>query len=146
MIAHDGNSMPAFNILMRFIHIFSAITLLGGILAWRFGAIPATLALSEETRGKVGDALAVRWRPWIIGAVAGLLVSGAYNFLSKTGLTPAYHAVIGIKILLALHVFAIAILACRPGNERRGRQLTGVAISGVIVVALSAVLRGMLLP
>jgi uncharacterized membrane protein len=146
MIAHHGNLMPAFNIVMRFMHIFSAITLLGGILAWRFGAIPATAALSAETRGKVGDALAARWRVWIIGAVAGLLVSGTYNFLRKTGLTPAYHAVIGIKILLALHVFAVAILACRAGNERRDRQLTGVVISGVIVVALSAVLRGLLLP
>jgi uncharacterized membrane protein len=136
--------MPALNILMRFVHIFSAITLLGGVLAWRFALIPATAALATETRGKVGDAVASRWRPYIVAAVLGLAVSGLYNFLRKTGLTPAYHALIGIKILLALHVFAVAILACRAGNEKRGRQLTGVAISGLIIVALSAVLRGLL--
>ncbi|MDP9170688.1 MAG: hypothetical protein M3N54_08735 [Acidobacteriota bacterium] len=138
--------MPALNIAMRFVHIFSAITLLGSVLAWRLAVIPATAALAAETRSKVGDAIASRWRPFIICAVAGLLISGLYNFLRKTGLTPAYHAIIGIKILLALHVFAVAILACRAGNPKRDRQLTGVVISGFIIVALSAVLRGLLIP
>jgi uncharacterized membrane protein len=133
--------MPALNILMRFIHIFSAITLLGGVLAWRFGAIPALAPLGEEMRSKADRAIAAAWRPFVFSAVAGLLISGTYNFLNKTGLTPAYHAVIGIKFLLALHVFAAAILACRPQNAKRARQLTGVAISGVVIVILSAVLR-----
>jgi hypothetical protein len=136
--------MTALGIFMRFLHIISAITLLGGIFAWRFGAIPATAALASETRVKVGDAIASTWRPFVISAIIGLLLSGIYNFLSKTGLTPAYHAVIGIKILLALHVFAAAILAARPNNGKRERQLTGVAISGVIIVILSAVLRWLL--
>ena len=136
--------MPVLNVLMRFLHIISAITLVGGVLAWRFGAIPATAALATDTRAKVGDAIAHAWRPFIIFAVAGLLISGTYNFLNTTGLTPAYHAVIGVKFLLALHVFAVAILAARPNNAARARQLTGVAISGVTIVALSAVLRWIL--
>ncbi len=131
---------------MRFLHIVSAVMLVGGVLAWRLAAIPASAALATETRSKVGDAIAAAWRPFLLFAVFGLLVSGTYNFLHKTGLTPAYHAVFGIKILLALHVFVVGYLACRPGNARRDRQLTGVAISGVIVVALSSILRGILLP
>ncbi|MGD1069843.1 MAG: hypothetical protein ABSB15_06855 [Bryobacteraceae bacterium] len=131
---------------MRFLHIVSAITLLGGVLAWRFAAIPATAALASETRTKVGDAIAVAWRPFVLSAIAGLLISGIYNFLNKTGLTPAWHAVFGIKILLALHVFAAAFLAARPENPKRARQLTGVAISGVIIVVLSAVLRWLSTP
>jgi uncharacterized membrane protein len=138
--------MPALNIFMRFLHIVSAITLLGGVLAWRFAAIPATAALASETRTKVGDAIAVAWRPFVLSAIAGLLISGIYNFLNKTGLTPAWHAVFGIKILLALHVFAAAFLAARPENPKRARQLTGVAISGVIIVVLSAVLRWLSTP
>lgn len=136
--------MPVLNVFMRFLHIVSAITLVGGVLAWRFAAIPATTALASDVRAKVGDALAAAWRPYVILAVAGLLISGVYNFLGKTGLTPAYHAVIGVKFLLALHVFAVAILAARPNNAARARQLTGVAISGVTIVALSAVLRWIL--
>jgi len=136
--------MPALNILMRFLHVFSAITLLGGALAWRFGAIPSLAPLAEDTRVKLDSAIAAAWRPFVIAAVAGLLISGTYNFLNKTGLTPAYHAVFGIKFLLALHVFAAAILAARPRNPKRSRQLTGVAISGVAIVILSAVLRWLL--
>lgn len=133
--------MDLLNIAMRALHILSALTLLGGALAWRFGAIPAAAALAEETRAKVGDALAAAWRPWVLASIAGLLVSGTYNFLHKTNLPPAYHMVFGIKVLLALHVFAVAFLAAKQGNARRGRMLTGLAASGVLIVILSAVLR-----
>src|SRR5579862_8473895 len=133
--------MPALAILMRFLHTISAITLLGGVLAWRFGAIPSHEPLAAETRTKVSDAMASAWRPFVWLATGGLLISGLYNFLTKTGLTPVYHAIFGVKVLLALHVFAAAILAAQPGNAKRARQLTGVAISGVCIVILSAVLR-----
>lgn len=132
-------------VFFRVLHIFSAITLLGGVMAWRFAAIPAEGALASDTRIKLGNATAAAWRPWVLTAVAGLIISGVYNFLHKTGLTPAYHAIFGIKILLALHVFAAAILAARPDNARRSRQLSGVVVSGIIIVILSAVLRGLTL-
>jgi len=134
--------MTVLNILMRTLHIVSAITLLGGILAWRFGVFPALASLNGEMRRKVDNAMASAWRPAVLYSVAGLLVSGVYNFLrwNKTGLSPEYHAVIGVKFLLVLHVFAVAILAARPDNAKRARQLTGIAISGVTIVILSAVL------
>jgi hypothetical protein len=132
-------------VFFRALHILCAVTLVGGVMAWRFAAIPAEAALAEETRTKTGNATAVAWRPWILTAVAGLLISGVYNFLHKAGLTPVYHAIFGVKILLALHVFAAAILAARPNNARRKRQLTGVVASGVIIVILSAVLRALTL-
>lgn len=141
---HHGYFMPALNILMRFLHIISAITLLGGILAWRFGVIPSLAPLAAETRSKIDNAVASAWRPFVLFSIAGLLVSGIYNFLNKTGLTPAWHAVFGIKVLLVLHVFAVAILASRENNPKRARQLTGVAVSGVVIVILSAVLRWIL--
>src|SRR5579862_6714563 len=137
--------MPALAILMRFLHTISAITLLGGVLAWRFGAIPSHEPLAAETRTKVSDAMASAWRPFVWLATGGLLLSGIYNFLHKTGLTPVYHAIFGVKVLLALHVFAAAILAARPDNPRRSRQLTGAVVSGIIIVILSAILRGLTL-
>jgi uncharacterized membrane protein len=129
------------NIFMRFLHILSAIALAGGALLWRFAAIPATEPLADDTRRKVGDAIARAWRPVILLASAGILVSGIYNFLRKKGLPPAYHAIFGIKVLLALHVIAVLIVASKPGNEKRSRQLLGVIFSAVIIVSLSAVLR-----
>jgi uncharacterized membrane protein len=138
--------MNVLSVLMRFLHIVSAVTLVGGVLAWRFGAIPATSALAAETRVKIDNAIAAAWRPFVFSAVLGLLVSGVYNYSRKTGLTPAYHAVIGVKFLLALHVFAVALIAAKQDNPKRARQLTGVAVSGVTIVVLSAVLRQILLP
>jgi len=133
--------MDVLSVLFRFLHIFSAVTLLGGALAWRFGFLPGLAALAPDTRSKVENAAAATWRPLVLASVAGLLVSGTWNFLHKTGLTPAYHAVFGIKFLLALHVFAVGIIAAKQGNPNRARQLTGVAVSGTLIVILSAVLR-----
>ena len=133
--------MDALTIFMRFLHIISAITLVGGALTWRYAAIPAMAPLADETRSKLGDAIAAAWRPFVLSAIAGILISGVFNFLRKTGLTPAYHAVFGIKMLLALHVFAVLFIATGARNPKRARQLTGVAVSGVVIVILSAVLR-----
>ncbi len=135
------NGMNEFNIFMRFLHIVSAAALLGGFIAWRFALIPATEPLAVDLRAKLSNAVAAAWRPVFFASVAGLLVSGIYSYMTKTGLTPAYHAVIGIKFLLALHVFAVGFLATMPNNIKRKRQLTGVVISGVVIVALAAVLR-----
>jgi uncharacterized membrane protein len=133
--------MTALNIFMRFLHILSAVALAGGALAWRFAFVPATGPLAEETRRKTGDALARAWRPFVLASIAGILISGTYNFLRKSNLPAAYHPIFGIKVLLALHVFAVLILVTKPGNEKRSRQLTGVVFSAVAIVILSAVLR-----
>ncbi|MDE3195810.1 MAG: hypothetical protein KGN84_05680 [Acidobacteriota bacterium] len=133
--------MSVLTILMRVLHIVSAITILGGVLAWRYALIPSAEPLAPETKSKVGEAVAAAWRPWVLAASVGIVVSGIFNFLHKTGLTPEYHAIFGIKILLALHVLAVVLIATRPGNERRARQLSGIAVSGALIVILSAVLR-----
>jgi hypothetical protein len=133
--------MAAIAIFMRFLHIASAITLVGGAAAWRFAGASAAASVSGDGRSKVENAFAAAWKPFAIAGILGILISGIFNFLRKTGLTPAYHAVFGIKVLLALHIFAVLILAARPDNARRMRQLTGVVVSGFLIVALSAVLR-----
>jgi len=133
--------MAALVIFMRFLHIASALTLVGGTVAWRFAGAPSAESASGDARTRVENAFAAAWKPFAIAGIVGILISGIFNFLRKTGLTPAYHAIFGIKVLLALHVFAALILAARPDNPRRSRQLTGVVISGLVIVALSAVLR-----
>lgn len=128
-------------ILARWIHISSAVTLIGGILYARLVATPAMRVLAPETSEKLGDAMAARYRPLLYAAIAGLLLSGTYNLLNKTGATPLYHAIIGVKMLLALHVFAVGFLSVQPGNKRRVRQMTGLIVSGLTILILSAVLR-----
>ena len=128
-------------IVFRFLHIFSAITLIGGSIAWVYAVLPGFRALTPELGATAENTAAAAWRPLVVLSIAGLLISGVWNFLHKTGLTPAWHSVFGVKILLALHIFAVTFLATKPDNRKRARQLTGVVISGVVVIGLSAVLR-----
>jgi hypothetical protein len=50
-------------------------------------------------------------------------------FFLAAGRSSAYHILFGVKILLALHVFAVAILIAAPKNPRRARQMFGAAVS-----------------
>jgi uncharacterized membrane protein len=128
--------------VMRWVHISSVVTLIGGILHMRFVTIPASAALSPDTRAALEGSVAGRFRPLVFAAMTGLVLSGLYNYLSKPGHSVAYSSLFGIKILLVLHVFSVAILATAPKNPRRARQLFGAAISGLTIVLISAYLKG----
>ncbi|HLH37869.1 MAG TPA: hypothetical protein VKX39_01875 [Bryobacteraceae bacterium] len=108
-------------IFSRWLHIFSVIVLLGGVFYARFFA------------GELSD----RFKPMAYIVIGGILASGLYNFLSKPAYPPHYQLWFGIKVLLALHVFAAVILY----RKEKPRTLTGVVISGAAIVAISAYLR-----
>jgi hypothetical protein len=113
--------MDAFlHVSMRWLHLASMAVLLGGVFYARFA---------------VGD-LAKGFRPMAYAAIGGILISGTYNFLSKQAFPPHYHMWFGIKILLALHIFAATIL-----YRGKTRALTGILISGAIILAISGWLR-----
>jgi hypothetical protein len=133
--------MELLSIVTMAVHILCAVALVGGALAWRFGAIPGIQLLEPETRGKVDKAIAAAWRPAAIIAILGALVSGLGNLIHAGLRTPRFHMVFGIKMLLVLHLFAVTLLATRGDNPRRARQLTGIVISGTVIVILSVVLR-----
>ena len=128
-------------VIMRWLHLSSFVTLIGGILYGRFVMAPALGALSPDTAEKLANDAARRYRPWVLAAVAGLIVSGTYNLLTNPGHTVKYHILLGVKLLLVLHVFAVAFLITLPDNPRRARQMTGMIISGLIVLAISSYLR-----
>jgi hypothetical protein len=81
------------------------------------------------------------YRPLVFSSIIGLLISGTYNIITKPGATPLYHMLLGVKLLLVMHVFAVAILVTRPHNPRRARMMAGAAISGLAIIAISACLR-----
>jgi hypothetical protein len=133
--------MEYLSIFMLALHLLCAVTLVGGAVAWRFAAIPAIQLLEPATRAKVDNAIAAARRPAVILSIVGLLITGIYNLMQRPVKTPQFHMLFGIKMLLALHVFAVSILATRPDNARRSRQLTGIVISGVVIVFISAAFR-----
>ena len=127
---------------MRWVHIASAVTLIGGILYARFVMFPVAAKLSPEARTALDESTASHFRPLVFAAMAGLLLSGIYNYLLKPGHSVRYHGAFGLKMLLALHVFSVAILVTAPNNPRRARQLFGAAISGLAIVLIGAYLKG----
>ena len=78
--------------LMRWVHISSAVTLIGGIVYARFVMIPAEASLSPDARTALDDSAAAHFRPVVFTAMAGLVLSGLYNYLSKPGHSAWYHA------------------------------------------------------
>jgi uncharacterized membrane protein len=128
-------------VLMRWLHISSVATLIGGMIFGRMVMSQAADGLSPDSRESLMDRAAAFYRPLVFTAMGGLLISGTYNILTNLGHTPLYHMLLGIKFLLVLHVFAVAILITRPHNPRRARMMAGAAISGLAIIAISAYLR-----
>jgi hypothetical protein len=132
--------MELLSILMMGLHIFCAVALIGGALAWGLMAMPGMQQLEAATRVKVENAMVAAWRPAAIYFMAGLLVTGIFNLVHTAPHTPRFQMVFGIKMLLVLHVFTVTLIATRPDSPRRTRQLLGIAISGAGIVILSVVL------
>jgi uncharacterized membrane protein len=128
-------------VIMRWIHIASMATLIGGILYGRLVMAPAIATLAPDARESLSSTAAVLFRPFVFAAIGGLVVSGVFNLFTNTGHRPIYHMVLGIKLLLALHVFAVSILIVQPKNPRRVRMMTGAMISGLIILAIAAWLK-----
>lgn len=128
-------------VIMRWIHIASMATLIGGILYGRLVMARAIATLAPDARESMSETSAALFRPFALAAIIGLVFSGTINLLTTTGHRPIYHALLGVKLLLALHVFAVTILIVQPRNPRRVRMMTGTLISGLIILAISAWLR-----
>ncbi len=109
-------------IASRWVHIVSAITVLGSVIFARCG-------LGEQF------GLFASFRKALVYALVGLVASGLYNFFAKASTPPPYHLAFGIKVLLALHVGAVVLVA------KNKRQLTGVMASGFVIVLISGYLR-----
>jgi hypothetical protein len=125
-------------IAMRWLHITSMATLVGGMIFGRLVMTGATSTISPESREALGDKAAALYRPLVITAICGSILSGIYKFLLTTGHSPTYHALFGVKMLLVLHVYAAAILSVQPHNRKRARLMLSVVISGLIIVFISA--------
>ena len=125
---------------MRWIHITSVVTLIGGFIFARFALAPALATLNEPQLGKK---VVENFRPLLYTVLVTVIGSGLYNYLNKPSYPPHYHMWIGIKFLFALHIFAVAVLYSIPdaGEVKRNRWLTGMIASGLIIIAISAYLR-----
>ena len=130
-------------VCMRWIHIASVVTLIGSFIYARYMVAPALASLPGPARDAFEDLVTARFRPLLYTLLATILGSGLYNYLTKKSYPPHYHMWIGIKFLLGLHIFAVALLYAMPGatSAKRERWLTGMVYSGFVIIAISAYLR-----
>lgn len=126
---------------MRWLHITSVATLIGGMLYGWLVLVPATALLAADARKALTDKAAALYRPLVFSAIASLLISGAYNLATNPGHQTLYYILLSVKLLLAAHVFAVGVLLVTKNPEHRGRLLAGSAISGLIIILISAYLR-----
>ena len=130
-------------VLIRWIHIASVVTLIGGFIFARYAVAPALATMPETERNLAGKRVVASFRPILYAVLITILGSGLYNYFSVRRHSLMYNTSLGIKLLFVLHIFAVSILyATRDVDEaKRTRWLRGLVTSGLIVIAISAYLR-----
>ena len=129
------------NTFMRWLHISSMAALVGGLSFARLAMIPAARALSAEQVEALSERAAAAFRPYALASMLASVLSGFYNVLTMPGHTARYHALLGLKILLAAHLFAVAFLIVRPKCAKRPRLMNGALISGFAIILIAGYLR-----
>ena len=153
--------MDPLTVVLRWAHVLAAIVALGGLLFARFALVPAADELGRETADRLHAGIRRRWLPWVIGAITLLLASGLTNYvllIRRVKDAPelwggnwmqqtSYHALFGVKFLLALIVFYLAsgLVGRGAGTQwirDARRQWLSVAVGlGVGIVLISGWMR-----
>jgi uncharacterized membrane protein len=134
-------------IALRWIHVFSAATTIGGVMLIRFALLPAADELPDAARRQLHDGVRARWKMVVHAAIALLLLSGFINFFrSSLGLFPSgsaesklYNALFGVKFLLAIGVFGLAevLMGSSPLAEKlRAKAKTWQTVNLVLLVLI----------
>jgi putative copper export protein len=126
----------------KWLHLLSMIGMLGGTgFAW-FVLHPALKDKPEDLDAKA------MWRKygitqgilWLIVLVTGFM---NYYFLMAT-VKSTYHMLLGMKIMLALLMFILAMLAAHPApglekwTKNKGPWLAVILLMGIVAVGISA--------
>ena len=103
--------MEYVDVLSRIIHIGTAITLVGGTAFTLFVLMPSAKELPDDAHQQLAAAVGNRWKRFVHIGILLFLISGFYNYSRMVPLHKGdglYHALLGIKILLAFCVFFLA--------------------------------------
>jgi len=133
-------------ILSRWAHITCAIVLVGGS---SFVWLVVQPVLGTDN-ADLHDRLRNRWKKFVHPGILIFLVSGFYNFMlamPKHKGDPLYHSLVGVKILLALVVFALAsiLVGSKPGTQKirdNARKWLGVTLLlSMLIVGISGFVK-----
>src|SRR5262245_42354391 len=138
-------------IILRYMHILGAITLMGGTIFMRLALLPIVQEMEPAAKADFHQRVRSRWAKFV-GMAAGLLLvsgvinlamAGRYQFEPVLGIAKGYHMIVGIKFLLALPIFFIASMLM--GRSQAAQRFQGQArfwMNVNLALALSMVLIG----
>lgn len=133
-------------LVMRWTHILSAITLLGGSIFFRFVLMPAAnRILDAETHERLRPAIVGRWKKFVMVLILLFLVSGFYTYIAvgvpaHKGGDGTYHMLFGIKFLLAMVVFLlVSLLTGRTGLAQKLQANAKLWMAITIVLGIAVV-------
>jgi uncharacterized membrane protein len=155
------NDNYAVILILRWLHIVSATLAVGVPIYFRFVVMPALATLDEDSRNRVTDALAKRWKMFVHILIVVFLATGLYNFLGiarwrgpefDADAKRTYHMLFGIKLLIALVIFTLSSALVGRASIFAGIRNKAamwwaiLGLLGVVVVVLSGVMRYMPFP
>ena len=138
------------DVIFRFVHVATAITLVGGSVFMLMVLTPAAKQISDEEHQKLATEIGRSWKRFVHIGVVLFLLSGFYNFSRIAPMHKGdalYHALVGIKILLALGVFFIASVlvgrspAFEGMRQNRPKWLKIIVILATVIVGISGFVK-----
>ena len=138
------------DVVAQWVHLAAAVAAVGGVLYVRVVLMKSLRALPPEHAPLVLKAAGRRFHPLLWTAIALLFVSGLYNvaIAAARGVAdPLYWRLLGVKVLLALVLFALALAVTVPtpalaNFQRRRPQVLAVnLVLAAVILYLSAYLR-----
>lgn len=140
--------MEVFNVVMRILHVLSAVLLVGGLAFFLIGVSPAMRLLDDGLRGQIMTLARRSYYKVSHAAISLLLLTGAWNWYVNI---EAYRAVsnkamlqgiLGFKALLGIAIAVILFGEAFGVIKGKGTGATKLIVAlGVVVIILAAIVR-----
>jgi uncharacterized membrane protein len=151
-------------LIALWIHVLSAIAIIGGPIFIRFALLPAAAkVLTEEQREQLRDTINARWKHVVYLLITLFLITGIYMFAYPTRVggvlvterwadfsprdKSIYHAIFGIKMIAAFALFFLASAltgrtkALAPIRKNGKLFTTIVIVLGIVAVLCAVIMR-----
>ena len=136
-------------VVSRWVHIGTAIVLVGGLVFTRFVLGPAARQLPDDAHALLKEQVLRKWKMIVHGGFGLFWASGLYNYIMVMSPLHAdaadrkiYHMLLGIKILLALVVTLLSI-----GLVGRSKAFAGLRANPTrwqnVILTLAAIIIGL---
>ena len=145
------SSIDLLSLLMRWVHMLCAVSVIGSLLFYWFVMLPAA---KQSFDGTIPENfrfnLMKKWKLYLHTSIILFLVSGLYYYLAVgRHMHPddsTYHMLFGIKFLLALIVFALYIIltsTMRWSEKLRDKAFLWrmLIILGIAIVFIGGAMR-----